>query len=230
MINYKQEKANFDTTFVWDVVDELPGSYISKLAKENRISEELAKIWNNYYVAWMIHYSRNLNMEPEQYLALPYEVLQVWRLHVLYTRKYNELSLKLTVNKVKFLPFLPANSLWRTSPPETIHENFLENKKLFESFGLFEQSKLDRLFNFSNAYIRNSLVFSLEEGSEVIERITKLYKEKLIKLIGTTELKNFTDLKNFVSRLRSLLNLQLLKKRISPPGPSQKKLTMIMNL
>jgi hypothetical protein len=55
------------------------------------------------------------------------------------------------------------------------------------------------------AYIKNSLVFSVEEGNEAFGRITKLYKEKIIKLNRNAEINDFNELKKFVDSVEEIL-------------------------
>ena len=98
-----------------------------KLAKENRIKESEAKEWTDLYILYILHFSKNLDLTYKNFLALPYEILQCWRLHVLYTIKYNELSKLLTSDKVDYIPFVPAKYLWSKESPKLIKENLAEN-------------------------------------------------------------------------------------------------------
>lgn len=72
-------------------------------------------------------------------LALPYEILQVWRAHVLFTDKYMELCKLVSQDKFEFIPFTPPKPLWKSQQVDNLQQNFRINREII--LGLAQKKK-----------------------------------------------------------------------------------------
>ena len=100
VINHYYSKKVRDKLLAYKFDSHVPGSFVGRVAKENDVSPEVAKKWIEYYTMFMIYVGWLFNTEQthkrikkpspdiDKYLCLPYEILQVWRSHVLFTDKY----------------------------------------------------------------------------------------------------------------------------------------------
>ena len=120
-------------------------------------------------------------------MSLPYEILQVWRSHILFTEKYSELCKIVSLNKTDFIPFLPPKQIWKSTPINELQKFFRVNREIvltFSNKSKFEKEKIDALFIFQSSYLKNYLHFNIEDGSPILNYIIKRYEEELLKPDG----------------------------------------------
>jgi hypothetical protein len=114
----------------WDI--NVKDGFISRIAKENLVGVNVALKWVELYSFFMVYvgWLHNSNAttplgipkptnDINSYLTLPYEILQVWRTHILYSDKYSEFCKIVTEGKVEFIEFTPPKYIWMTQPMET---------------------------------------------------------------------------------------------------------------
>ena len=97
-------------------------------------------------------------------LSIPYEILQVWRIHVLYTKKYEEFCLLVSNSGNKFIPFVPPKQIWKKADPKTLNAYFRFNHDLMAKAFTKNKKDIDSLFVFQSSYLKNTLHFCLCES------------------------------------------------------------------
>jgi hypothetical protein len=176
-----------------------PGTFAARISKENGCSSELAKTWINYYKLYMVYvgwlFTENQIVEGlykpspniNEYLALPYEILQVWKAHALYMDKYIELCKIVTCGAKDFIPFCPPRQIWRNQQVNDLQKSFTLNKEILTVFilnKLINKEALSSLFNFYKSYLNNCINFNTEIGSSTLIKILAIYEGELQKTDG----------------------------------------------
>jgi len=125
-------KYNFDAV----VNDQFAG----RVAKENNTTVDVTKAWLKYYIAFMIYIGwlygnketkkRKPEINVNNYLTIPYEILQVWKAHILFTNKYKEFCLIVTKGKKEFIPFTPPKDIWKNGDIKKLQKAFKKNKQM----------------------------------------------------------------------------------------------------
>lgn len=167
--------------------------FVNKICKENNIQKTMAESWVNLYTEYMVCVGFNYNKSPsrtvkeqmtenlERMLAIPYELLQVWRVHVLYTKKYEDFCNIVTNNGNKCIPFKPPKVVWKTADPTTINNFFKLNHSIMTAAFTKRKGELDSLFVFQSSYLKNTLHFCLCEtvgNSNIVQNIITAYNNE----------------------------------------------------
>ena len=167
-ISANLKKYSFDSTNAKE--------FLNKVIKENNINESTAQIWINLYIDYMICLGFNYDKSPskavkqqqaesiDRNLSFPYEILQVWRIHVLYTKKYEEFCLLVSNSGNKFIPFVPPKQIWKKADPKTLNAYFRFNHDLMAKAFTKNKKDIDSLFVFQSSYLKNTLHFCLCES------------------------------------------------------------------
>jgi hypothetical protein len=169
--------------------DTQPKEFINKIMKENNVNEEIAKNWLSTYVDYMVilgfYYSKNVNQSIKfkeesitRNMAIPYELLQVWRLHVLYTKKYEEFCSIITSNTTNCIPFYPPKLVWKSGDPKVISEFFRLNHGLMSRIYANSKSVLNSLFIFQSAFLKNNIHYCLDYGNPIISKVREFYNKE----------------------------------------------------
>ncbi|MFO0515325.1 MAG: hypothetical protein ACK5YA_00570 [bacterium] len=163
--------------------------FINKVCKENNINKDIAKIWIDLYLEYMICIGFNYDKTPSKavkkqmdedmnrILAIPYELLQIWRVHVLYTKKYEEFCDIVTRGGNKAIPFIPPKQVWKSADPNTISSFFRFNHSLMSHAFAKKKTEIDSIFVFQSSYLKNTLHFCLYDSVEdsITQRIVNAY-------------------------------------------------------
>jgi hypothetical protein len=194
-------------------------AFANRVAKENGVSLEVALRWIEFYIWFMIYvgwlyeptqtHKRITKPSPDinKYLSLPYEILQVWRAHVLYTEKYMELCKIVSKGNNDFIFFTPPKTLWKTQLVETLQSNFRINREIILAFCTSKKKEVDALFIFQSTYLKVLLHFNLEEGSNEINSIVNRYENELKSQTGIFSItaRNIESLKTMASKIENVI-------------------------
>ncbi len=195
LVYYSRSKVEMKLSYYkWDVgvID----CFANRICMENLVSLTVAKKWIELYsyfmiyVGWLFNPSETLpkhvpkpSADINSYLIIPYEILQVWRTHVLYTDKYSELCKIVSDGNKEFIEFQPPKYIWLNQQMESLVKSFKLNQKMI--FSLSKISKIDvkDLFEFKSSYLKNTINFNLEEGGHSLESQLKFMRNKLVNLM-----------------------------------------------
>ena len=169
-----------------------PKEFINKVCKENNINEQTAAIWIDLYLYYMILVGFNYDKTPtksvktrmaekfERMLAIPYELLQIWKTHILYTKKYEEFCDIVTKGGEKCIPFYPPKTVWKSGDPNEINNYFRFNHSVMAKAFDKKKSEFDSLFVFQSAYLKNTLHYCFCEniGDNLFTRIVTAYNNE----------------------------------------------------
>lgn len=184
LLSEKLLKYNFDSTN--------PDEFINKICKENNVNKDIAKIWRDLYIEYMICIGFNYDKTPSKaikkqmdedlnrMLAIPYELLQVWRIHILYTKKYEEFC-DIVTRGNKCIPFLPPKQIWKSADPNILNNFFRFNHSLMAIAFSKKKSEIDTLFIFQSAYLKNTLHFCLCESinDNIVNKVINSYNNEV---------------------------------------------------
>jgi len=205
-------------------------SFQQKICKENGLPDlSIAAAWIELYktfmicLAWQMEPVKNKKMsknapDRSKYLCLPYEILQVWRTHVLYTKNYSDFCLKLTENRVNRIDFIPPIQVWKFCSIDKLQKNFNQNKEFIEALSGLDKESIKSLFIFQSAYLKNTLSFNLIDGSETFNLITSRIEAEFKKGGGifAMQARDINSLKT-VSEAMDKLIIQCINLEVLPP-------------
>jgi len=204
------------------VIDIGNDSFAKKICKENGFTDiKLAHTWIDLYKSFMVtlawHYEEfelnNEHLLPNRVmrLSLPYEVLQVWKLHVLYTENFISFSYKITNNKY-ILDFIQPYNIWKTQDIEILYRNFLLNKRYIQAISNIEKKTIDSIFIFQAAYQKNILNFNIYEIRNVLDLIVERLKQELTPNPNTNsqglfqvEIRDLHKLQDFTNKVENVI-------------------------
>ena len=172
------------------------GSFIQKICKENSLTDtSIAAAWLDLYKSFMIilgwqseppkkNKKKVTILDRNKYLCLPYEILQVWRVHVLYSKNYSDFCSKITETRSKWIDFLPPLQIWKFTDINAIQKNFNQNKEFIEAATDLNKGDIKALFIFQSAYLKNTLNFNLQDGSPTFGLIVNRLEAEIKKTNG----------------------------------------------
>lgn len=198
----------------------LQDQFSGRVAKENNTNTTVTNAWIKYYIAymtyvgWLFGYENKRkssvkpNFELQNYLAIPFEILQVWKCHLLFTDKYKEFCLIVSNGKKEFIPFEPPKKFWKTNDLEKLQKNFNFNKQMVLNLYPTEKKEINSLFIFQSSYLKNRINYNLEEGSDTLINITTKFNEELKKENGvfTITTRNLISLQSLANKIEALVN------------------------
>jgi hypothetical protein len=251
--NYYSKKVR-EKLLAYKFDSHVPGSFVGRVAKENDVSPDVAKKWIEYYTMFMIYVGWLFNTEqthkrikkpsPEidKYMCLPFEILQVWRSHVLFTDKYSEFCQIVSAAGIEFIPFTPTKPLWKKLNLQTLQQNFKINREILLIFATSQKKEVDALFVFQSSYLKNLIHFNLEEGSENLNFLIQRYEQELINPTGifSIQARSIDSLKTMADRIQALID-STIPAEISPgrsdwllseniQGPARHKIESFQNI
>lgn len=211
-ISPKVEEYRFDSL--------VTNQFAARVAKENDTNVQVTKAWIKYYTAYMIYVGwlyayenkKNVFVKPNRdlkvSLAIPFEILQVWKCHVLFTDKYREFCLIISNGRKDFIPFEPQKKYWKEADMFQLYRYFHFNKQILLTFYPTDKKEIDSLFIFQSSYLKNCISFNLEDNSEILLNIVKKFNEELAKENGIFKItaRNFSTLHILSSKLETLIN------------------------
>jgi hypothetical protein len=207
-----------------------------KICKENSLlKRETAHLWMKLYKTYMIYLAWKLEDEisiyPENkdysnilqranYLCVPYEVLQVWKLHALYTHNYQEFSSLITDKKLDFIDFIIPYNIWVSQDIFFLYKYFEENKYYTMSL-LDDQTKnlSKNIYIFQSSYIKNILNFNILDGTPTDQIIVEAFRKELKPMTyfeDVTEMKP-QDLIDLVSKAQNIFSNCIYSENIAKP-------------
>lgn len=215
---YQKEISQFLENYSFDSTNK--NEFINKICKENNINQDVAEIWLRIYLNYMIilgfNYSKSNNRSVQnckeqedifKFLSIPFEIIQVWRLHVLYTNKYEELCKIVSNNAINHIPFLPPKLIWKSMEPEKLNTYFRNNHSLISS--VFKESKtnIDSLFVFQSTYLKNTVNFCLDANSNDISKVINAYNIEFNKEDGIfrTDSRDIKSLKQLSANIENMI-------------------------
>lgn len=216
----KLKKYSFDEV----IKDQFAG----RVAKENNTTTEVTKAWLKYYIAFMIYIGwlfgnkevkkRKPTININEYLTIPYEILQVWKAHILFTNKYKEFCLIVSNGKKEFIPFTPPKEIWKNGDVRNLQKAFRKNKQMISVSYPKDKKELDSLFIFQSNYLKNRINFNLEARSSILQNIINKYEIELNNQNGifSTTARSLTSLQSLVGKIDDLIKASIVPE--NPPG------------
>jgi hypothetical protein len=203
--------------------------FAKRISKENNIPLDTAKQWIEAYKYYMVYigwlyepnktFQRINKQTPNVFknLALPYEILQVWRAHVLFMTKYTEFCKIVSNGQKEYIPFLPSKQIWKSQDIKELQTNFRINREMLLTFRKDDKQLVDSLFIFQSSYLKNRLHYNIEDGSPILNLITQRYEEELQKPDGVFSINTRNDdaLKHLADRIETLMLLCIPKENIN---------------
>jgi len=211
-------------------------SFASKICKENSLTDmNIALAWIELYKSFMICLA--WQMEPEKgkkikkttpdrnkYLCLPYEILQVWRLHILYSKNYFDFCGVITEGRSKSIDFIPPLQVWKFTDITAVQKSFNQNKEFIEVVTELPKSDIKALFVFQSSYYKNTLSFNLLDNSPTFNLIVSRMEEEFKKTGGgvfSIQTRDINSLKTVSEALDKLIFLCIPQEMLSPPNDWQ---------
>jgi hypothetical protein len=187
-----------------------------KVKRDNEINFDFKEIIQIYkvsmvYIGWLclcdkIKFGKVSKDTVEKYLILPYEILQVWRTHILSTSNYIKFCHIVTNGKQDMIPFKPPKIIWRNTNYDLLKKNFFDNFKVLSAFDSNEISQFEILFKFEVNYLKNCFCFNLDKESPAFIKIQQDIKS-ILKNINP-ELENLQLIvKNVEEKIFTLLEI-----------------------
>jgi hypothetical protein len=200
-------------------------SFAKRIAKENEVTLLTAKKWIEFYKYFMVYvgwlFSDKITKgkpQPElkKYLILPYEILQVWREHVLYSQKYSEFSLLVSCNGNDYIPFIPAKNIWKNSKIENLLKFFRINRNIMTVF--LNTKEVDMMFIFQSSYLKNLIHFNVKESDQNLCSLVKIYQREVSDPKGIFALKSrtLTSLSSLADKLLETISSCIKREDYTP--------------
>jgi len=206
--------------YVWDIG--MKDGFALRICKENQVSLPVAKKWMEFYsyfmvyVGWLHNQDTKVKwalkplVDPDTYLILPYELIQVWRTHVLFSDKYFEFC-QIVGGKITEslrIEFKPPKSLWMTKPMTDLNKYFKINKKMILAFCDSQKDDLESIFEFQSTYLKNTISFCLEEGGVSVNNVVKIYEGELQNPTGifSQQITSMDDIRRNSEKIINVIN------------------------
>lgn len=227
----KRYKKDIDTDLKSHMFDNGNGSFLGKICKENNLTDRnIAQAWLDLYISFMVILGWNTEppkskkmkkkeLDKNQYLCLPYEILQVWRCHVLYSKNYSDFCNKITQGRNKFIEFVPPLQVWKFIDIETVQKSFSTNNQFIENTCSLPKNDIKALFIFQSAYLKNTLSFNIIDGSPITNIIVSRMEAELKKSNGGIFNLQTRDVKSLGSLSQAIdsLILSCISQEMLPP-------------
>lgn len=218
----RRYKKSIETSLnAYKFVEANPDSFVQKIVKENGVTSDIAKIWLEIYIDYMVWLGFNYDTTPKKkikklmdedmnrFLALPYEILQVWRVHVLYTNKYQEFCDIVTNKGNNCIPFTAPKPLWKSLDPTILNKNFRFNHDLLVKINPKRKADIDTLFVFQSSYLKNTLHYNLCEsiGGNIVRNIVGAYEREVNNSNGIfkMETRDLNSLKSLSANIENMI-------------------------
>ena len=186
VLNFKNKIGDIALGHVIDIGND---SFAKKICKENSFYDmRAAHLWVHLYKVFMIYlawqfdqYYQNKKATPEMssYLCLPFEVLQVWKLHVLYTENYMDFCLKLTNRQLTHFNFMQPFLTWKYQNIKVVRKNFEVNKRYIQALANVDKRAINAIFVFQASYLKNILNFNIYERTSTSKFVVEIFQQEL---------------------------------------------------
>ena len=230
-------KNNRGDDILKHVIDIGNDAFARKICKENGLHDiNIAYLWIELYKTFMIYlawqYEEHFrdpatNFAPDRvnYLSLPFEILQVWKLHILYTQNYMVFSKIVTNNKLHIIDFIQPYFVWKLQDISTIQKNFYTNQRFIQALTNYPKFTVNSLFIFQSSYIKNILNYNIYErvctSRKILERFNQELTVNQLKMLNL-EVKNLYSLRILTEQIENVI-LECCctcdKDRIPTPSP-----------
>ena len=218
---YKNKVNPFLAAYNFD--EGMKGAFLNRICKENEVSQNVAQVWidlyNLYmvYLGWLIFPNKKMKKSAsiETYMVAPYEILQVWRAHVLFSKKYQELCKIVTNNTTEFIDFVPPKQIWRKEGNlENLRRSLKINMDFLAFIGKEHMNAINSLFIFQSCYLKNCLHFNLEKGGtgrgdQIYKNLVDAYEREFQNPNGIFAIqqqqKDLNSLKDLMLRIEALI-------------------------
>ena len=220
-------------------------TFAAKMCKENGLRDiNVAYTWISLYKTYMIYlgwqfeqaFISSANSEEKSnttsnktpninnYLVLPYEILQVWKLHILYTQNYIQFCNKLTDNRIGLIDFVQPNIVWRNQDINVLLKNFRSNRKIVQVLSDYDKRTINSIFIFQSSYLKNIINYNILESLNTSNYIVHKLNNELIsnnrRFIELFEVTSLQSLKTLTCEIEKVISECICKEEccvIEPP-------------
>ena len=138
-------------------------------------------------------------------LAVPYEILEIWKTHISYFDEYMKFCKIVSNNTTNIIPFRPPKTIWSHCSPDEMYLHFNNNYNLLKRTVPRISKYIETLFNFEISYIKIFLSYYIRETTFDKFKTILVEEIKSENPCLNRKITNLSELENFAISVENCL-------------------------